>query len=192
VEERIEGASIPSVSVDNRLVGYEAARHLLALGHRRIAHITGNYYFRSARLRHQGFMEAMAEAGVEVPDGDVIYADFKFSSGYSGMNMFMGMSKRPTAVFAANDDMAYGALRCAQDLGIQVPEEVSIMGVDGNKVYDEDRDLLTTVKQPTEAFGEWAVSSIVSMLKGGKPDPLHLTLGFEIIPGLTSAPPPRA
>lgn len=189
VEEKLEGARVPSVSVDNRLVGCAAARHLLALGHRRIAHITGNYYFRCARLRHQGFMDAMAEAGAEVPDRHVIYADFKWSSGYSAMNILMSMQRRPTAVFAANDDMANGALRAAADLGLRVPADVSIMGVDGNKFYDEDRDLLTTIKQPTEAFGTWAVEAILGMLRGKAPEPLNLVLDFELMKGATAGPP---
>jgi LacI family transcriptional regulator len=106
-----------------------AARHLIELGHRRIACLTGPVNLFSSRHRLEGCRKALEESGLAL-DGLVVQGDFRPNSGYQGLIKLMGQPDPPMAVFASNDMMAIGALRAASELGLRVPGDLSMIGFD--------------------------------------------------------------
>lgn len=186
LENQIEG--LPSVSVDNHALGLTAAQTLLSFGHRRIAHITGNYNFLVARQRHEGFVQGLTDAGLTLDSRYLMYGDFNWKSGYDAMGRLMSLTSRPTAVYAANDEMAYAAWRSARDMGLRVPEDVSILGTDGLKTFHDMTPRLSTIKQPCLEMGTKAAQLLFSLLKGQTENKTTaLVLPFELKDGDTCA-----
>lgn len=156
------------LSVDDRAVGVLATEHLLRLGHTHIAHLAGAGA--SARpssvqgQRRAGFLEAIEATGVpRATEAHVVEADMSMPGGYRAALQLLGHpGSRPTAVFAASDEMAIGAIRAAERLGISVPGDLSIIGVDGHE-YAEMFDLTTVEQYPGEQ-GRLAVDVVLRLL----------------------------
>ena len=147
--ERDAGStSFPSVTIDNRMGGYEAVEHLIRQGHKRIAHVTGNMQSSIARERLQAYRDCMCEHGLEVRDAYQVEGRYDIDSGYAGLKKLMELQEPPTAVFCANDMMAIGAIRYLLEYGYRIPEDVAIVGYDDLEVASMVTPSLTTVKQP--------------------------------------------
>lgn len=171
------GGGAARLSVDDRAVGTLATEHLLQLGHTRIAHLAGlGASHRPMSVHGQrlaGFLEAIAAAGpASATEPHVVEAGMSMPGGYRAALQLLGHpGTRPTALFAASDEMAIGAMRAAERLGIDVPGELSIIGVDGHE-YAEMFDLTTVEQYPGEQ-GRLAVEVVLRLL--GEPvvaDPL--------------------
>ena len=146
--------SVPMVSIDYLSVGSLAARHLLSLGHRSIAVILERPWH---ELRLQGCIEELTREGVKLSSKYICVGDSTFQSGYAAACELLALPTLPTAIFATNDLMALGALQAAIDLGIEVPERLSIIGVD-NILQDEySRPPLTTISLPRQELGREAI-----------------------------------
>ncbi|MBM7503461.1 LacI family DNA-binding transcriptional regulator [Agromyces aurantiacus] len=183
------------LSIDDRAVGQLATEHLLHLGHTRIAHLAGLGAAERPESvqghRLEGFRDAMAAAGIPAEHRNVVLeAEMDLPGGYTGALQLLGHpGARPTAVFAASDEMAIGAIRAAERLGIGVPEELSVIGVDGH-AYAEMFELTTVEQYPGEQ-GRAAVEAVMALLLGGEeplPDsgaPLPTRL---VVRATTSAP----
>jgi len=169
------GGAAARLAVDDRAVGQLATEHLLRLGHTSIAHLAGQ----GARQhpgsvqgqRLQGFHDAMTAAGVE-SGAHVLETEVSMPGGYTAARQLLGHpGNRPTAVFAASDEVAFGAIRAAERLGIAVPGELSVIGVDGHE-YAEMFDLTTIEQYPGEQ-GRAAVDVVLRLLgEGTFADPL--------------------
>jgi DNA-binding LacI/PurR family transcriptional regulator len=162
---------VRSLSIDDVGVAALATGHLIALGHRRIAHIGGGREFdRDFHIptsRRRGYERALAEAGIPIDPALYRTADFTIAGGYAATKQLLGMpGERPTAVFAASDEMAIGGLLAARDLGIRVPDEVSVVGIDDHELSDFFG--LSTVAQRPGRQGELAVELLMETLEAGK------------------------
>ncbi|HEX2986765.1 MAG TPA: LacI family DNA-binding transcriptional regulator [Chloroflexota bacterium] len=158
----------PSVQVDNTRAAYDATFHLLSLRHRRIAFISGPHGLTSSDDRLRGFRQAMAKACIEVNEQFVREGDFRFESGYlEAKAILSGPGERPTALFAANDRMALGAMSAAYDLGIRVPEDLSMVGYDNTLTAQYVRPSLTTVSLPYYEMGATSARLLLRLLAGG-------------------------
>ncbi len=171
------GGAAARLVVDDRAVGQLATEHLLHLGHTRIAHLAGvdasvrPHSVQGQRL--QGFLDAIAAEGLDAGGrANIVEADVSMPGGYTGALQFLGHpGSRPTALFAASDEMAIGAIRAAERLGISVPAELSVIGVDGHE-YAEMFDLTTIEQYPGEQ-GRLAVDVVMRLLgEGTIADPL--------------------
>lgn len=158
---------VDSIGIDDEKGGYDIARHLLGLGHRRFALIAGIAGHLSADQRHDGVMRALAESGLG--ENDMVWrrGDFTFRSGVELAPGLFDAPLRATALICANDDMAAGALSAAHARGIDVPGALSITGFDDTPVSAIVWPPLTTVHQPLKAMGERAVARLVRGLAGG-------------------------
>jgi LacI family transcriptional regulator len=166
VADRIVPLSLADVVlIDNALGGYLAARHLLSLGHTRIACISGPSEITPSRLRVEGYRTAMAEANIPIPASYIIAGDFQFRSGVQGMQYLMNLEPRPTAVFVLNDMMAIGAISAAHRLGLDVPEDVSIVGFDNIDFSTAVFPSLTTVAQPMEEIAKLATELLIKKMQ---------------------------
>ncbi|WP_436532480.1 LacI family DNA-binding transcriptional regulator [Actinoplanes sp. HUAS TT8] len=175
---RFTGPACTYITSDNRGGGRQAARHLIERGHRRIATITGPMPTYPAVERLEGFTAALAEAGLTLAGAPA--GDWYLESGYTAMKQLLDLDPRPTAVFAAGDEMAVGALRAVHEAGLRVPEDVAIVGFDDIEVATLIPPGLTTVAQDKTGIGTAAAEAITAML-GGAATPPPTVLPTELI-----------
>ncbi len=172
-----------SLSLDDLAVARLATEHLLALGHRSIAHIGGDTSFdvdfHLPSHRREGYEQALLAAGVTPDPLMVRLADFTISGGYTATLQLLGDPRvSPTAIFAASDEMAMGAIMAARDLGRRVPDDLSIVGIDGHELGDFFG--LTTVDQFPETQGRLAAELLLRELDDAT-EPAPAPLPFELV-----------
>jgi len=154
------------ISVDNRFGAYEVTRHLIRLGHRRIAHIQGPLKYQVSHDRYQGYCDALIEAGIELDPMLVREGDFMPQTGRSCANAFFDLpaAQRPTAIFAGSDYMAYGVIAAAEQRSLRVPEDIAVVGFDDNPSSAHMQPPLTTVRQPFYEMGRRATEILLSLV----------------------------
>jgi LacI family transcriptional regulator len=153
------------VTLDEPAAVRELIAHLVALGHRRIAHITGHPAHGARNWRLAGYREALQQAGLPYDPELVIDGEFSFDSGVRGAHTLLALKQRPTAVFAANDDMAAGVIRVAYELGLSVPQDLSVCGFDDTPMSRQIFPALTTVRQPSREMGRLAALELLRSLR---------------------------
>lgn len=179
-------ARFTSVGIDNLDAARIMTRHLIALGRRRIAHITGPLDWREARDRRDGWLEALAEAGLE--PGPVASGDWFSASGGPALEQILAQDPGIDGLFAGNDQMALGALRVANRRGIRIPEDLAVVGFDGLLEAADFTPSLTTIRQPLAEIGRIAVRELVASLEADAPrDARAIMVPTEFILG-DSAP----
>lgn len=165
--EMIEGSGFPHVQIDNVAAAEAAVDHLIALGHRRIAHIAGPLPEVMALHRRDGYRAAMKAAGLAIPEGYEVRGDYLLESGEACASDLFALPEPPTAIFAANDEMAYGAIHALRRLGRDVPGDVSVVGFDDLYLSKAFYPPLTTVSQPRADIGRTAMSQLLNVLSDG-------------------------
>ncbi|WP_041832612.1 LacI family DNA-binding transcriptional regulator [Actinoplanes sp. N902-109] len=178
---RYTGPTCTYITSDNAGGARLAAAHLVERGHRRIATITGPMQTLPAIERLAGFRAGLAEAGVALPEAAIEAGDFYLDSGHAAMTRLLALSPRPTAVFAAGDEMAVGALRAVQEAGLRVPDDVAVVGFDDIEVAALIPPGLTTVTQDKTGFGTAAAEAVLAMLLGAATPPAPTTLPTSLI-----------
>ncbi len=176
-----------NVSMDDRSAAAEMTRHLIGLGHRRIALISGPRHHPQSRLRREGFEAAMTEAGLIVPAAYIASGAFDFESGVREATRLLALSPRPTAIFASNDDMAAGVLKVAYRAGLRVPQDLSVTGFDDTQVASMLTPALTTIYQPIREMASAAIGMLLDPRDGG---PASERLAYRLVIRDSSAPPP--
>jgi LacI family transcriptional regulator len=167
-------ARIPSVAAANASGAEQAVQHLLDLGHRRIAAITGPPGWVATEERRQAYRGALAAAGVPFDPALELEADFDFDPGAQAAAVLLELDRPPTAIFAFSDAIAIGAMRAARSLGIRVPDELSIVGFDDSVYAPVVHPGLTTVRQPLAEMGATAVDLLVRLMRNASVATLHL------------------
>ncbi|BBF71735.1 LacI family DNA-binding transcriptional regulator [Sphingomonas bisphenolicum] len=180
----IEGYGAVLLSQERQAAG-DVARHLLALGHRRIAMITGPQDMISAIERRAGFVEALEEAGVGPPVE--VEGDYSLAAGMTAAGRLLAISPTPTAIFAANDIMAAGVLKIAAARGIAVPDALSVVGFDGSIVAEMLTPSLTTVARPFGEMAEMATRHLIDLIEGQTPCDLDSPV-LSLVPAQSSGP----
>ncbi|MEZ5354441.1 MAG: LacI family DNA-binding transcriptional regulator [Bryobacteraceae bacterium] len=162
----IVGPGVSNLAVDYEQGIRQAIEHLLELGHREIGYVGGPPHLPSAMRRKAAFLEEASRAGLQ-PTA-VVDGDFTVEGGYRAGTVLCEQSRRPTAVVAGNDLTAIGVLRCAQDHGIAVPAQLSVVGFDDIAFAEHTQPPLTTVALPREHIGRIAFDSLWRMIKTGE------------------------
>ncbi len=177
----LEFPNLSSVAIDDRLAGYLAVYHLCSLGHRDIAVIGGDpAVSETARLRLDGCMAAFRELGLRFdPQKDYITGRFSYADGSRAAQYLMDQRRSFTAIFAMADVLAIGAIRALQDRGLRVPEDVSVMGVDGLPLGRFIVPQLSTISQATRRIAERSVEILLGSIEDGAPAQ-HELVPFEI------------
>ncbi len=154
------------VAVDRRYGAYLAVEHLLKLGHRDIVFLCTNFPDHPfVKQRIAGYKDALAKFGVDFNEKLIYYDAFDYATGYERANDVLNERNIPTAIFAANDEVAIGAMRRLQNEGLNVPEDVSIVGFDDIKGAEFSHPPLTTVRQPTGEVGKKALEILLEKIK---------------------------
>jgi LacI family transcriptional regulator len=191
VDRELGDLPVSHVLVANRQGGYAAGEHLLELGHRDIGVIAGPGGLGTSARRLEGFEAALADAGVELPDTRVSRGDFRAASGRTAMEAWLQSGDPPTAVFAENDLMAVGALSAAHAAGIDVPDDVSVVGFDGIAFGADVTPPLTTVSQSIEDMAAAAIELLFERLRDDASAPRLVELPVTLAVRGSSGPPPR-
>lgn len=175
-----------TVSIDNEAAAHAAVSHLIAQGHRRIAHVIGPENNILTLQRASGYRRALVDAGL-TPDPQLeIPGDFSLASGRAAFDAFRTLAQRPTALFFANDEMAMGFLSTAYAAGIRVPRDVSIVGFDDIHFAQSCIPALTTIHQPRAEMGAIAMRLLLSIIAGEVPASVHLP--FDLVVRDSTAP----
>lgn len=169
------------IDIDNESSARAAAAYLTGLGHRRIGMIVhAPVGYHAARERLSGFRAAMREVGILEQDAPIRWADFSEESGRAAMAELLSLAGRPSAVFAGNDAIAYGAMRAIHEAGLQVPRDISIVGFDDDFPSRYVHPSLTTVTLPAAALGERAAEMIVDLIHGVEPSPRRIVMATRL------------
>ena len=184
------GPGIPSVSAANITGAAAATRHLLGLGHRRIAAITGPAGWCATDDRLAGLHTALAGAGIEPEAALVAEGDFEVAGGRNAAARLLALPDRPTAIFAFNDNLAVGAFQAARELGLELPGDLSVVGFDDSEEAPLVTPALTTVRQPLGEMARMAVSLLTRLLAGRPVEALRVELATTLVVRESTAPPP--
>ncbi|WP_026922244.1 LacI family DNA-binding transcriptional regulator [Glycomyces arizonensis] len=183
------GHDAPSVGASNWNGGLAATRHLLELGHRRIAVVTGPAHMLSSRARLDGYRAAMDMAGVPVDPALVCVGDFQIEDGRRFTRELLRLDDPPTAVFACNDGEAVGVYQAAAEAGLRIPDDLSVVGFDDLPMTEWNIPPLTSVHQPLKEMAATAAGMIVTLANG---EPLHrrrVEIATELVVRESTAPP---
>jgi DNA-binding LacI/PurR family transcriptional regulator len=174
-------ASVPTVGANNWNGGLLATRHLIGLGHRRIAIISGPQDVLCSRARLAGFRSAHDEAGIPVDPDLVRYGNFHVGGGYGHAMELLTCPHRPTAVFAGSDMQAVGVYRAAHRLGLDIPGDLSVIGYDNLPVAQWIGPALTTVNQPLRDMAGTATRMLLDLARGVEPPTSRIDFVTELV-----------
>ena len=185
----IEGVS--TASIDDVVAARTATQHLINLGHRGIAVISGappGEFFTAPHARYLGFTDSMREAGLAVDPALEMRGYFTIAGGESAMAKLLTQRERPTAVFAMSDEMAFGAMRSLRSHGLHPGRDVSVVGIDGHDM-SELLDL-TTVAQPVQELGRIAAEALIFQIRSEEVQaPTHVQVPTQLVVRGSTAPP---
>jgi DNA-binding LacI/PurR family transcriptional regulator len=179
----------PSVGATNWNGGLIAARHLLELGHRRIAMVNGPDEYLCCRARLDGYRAGLDAAGVPADPSLVRVAPLYVEGGRDAARELFG--ERPTAIFAANDLQALGVYEAAREAGLRIPEDLSVVGFDDLAFTQWSQPPLTTVRQPLLRMGAAAADLVMDLAAGRTPEQERIELATTLVVRRSTAPPPE-
>lgn len=161
---------------NSELGGYMAANHLLENGHKEIGCITGPLGRHQAQIRYAGFVRAMDEAGISINQQWIVPANFECDGGFNAFNTLYERGELPSAIFACNDMMAMGLINAANEKGIKVPEDLSVIGYDDVYISKFMVPALTTIHQPKFRLGKTAVDTLLNRIEKREEQVLQVQL----------------
>jgi LacI family transcriptional regulator len=187
----VDGIPADSVAVDNALGASLMAAEVARFGHRQVGAIFGPRNTSTGRDRERGFRAGLAAAGVPLPDDAVRHGRYVVEAGHEAMRELMALEARPTAVVCFNDLVAIGALNASRELGLRVPEDVSITGWDDLPMASWEICRLTTVRQSMNEMARTAARLVVDRVEGrASADPRRVLFDPELVLRATLGPPP--
>jgi LacI family repressor for deo operon, udp, cdd, tsx, nupC, and nupG len=178
--EAIPGADIPQIEIDNRAAACGMTQHLVSLGHRSIAYVSGPASNILERERFQGFKDGLETAGLPFDPALVLPGDYTIEAGVRAGQDLVARPTRPTAVFCTSDEMAIGLMRTLFSAGLRVPEDISVAGFDDIEFAAVAEPPLTTIHQPRRELGQAAASALIELLQG-RPSPKRIRLETELV-----------
>ena len=188
IDRFFPGLETPRVRTDDRQASALCARHVIELGHRDIAYITGSDVSVS-RERLAGFEGALAEAGLSFEPNRLAQGDFDWQSSLRAMRELLALPKPPTAVCCVNDPTAMGAIRACREAGLDVPGDISITGIGSIEPEYLPDPFLTTTETSRLEIGRTAANMLLELIEGRRPDPLERLIEPNLRVRRSTAPP---
>ncbi|QPM68708.1 LacI family DNA-binding transcriptional regulator [Atribacter laminatus] len=167
VNQKVDGEGVSYIDIDHYGGTKEAINYLIKKGHRRIAHIRGPMDHLHAQERYRAYVDTLLENEISLKKEYIIEGNFRRLSGRTAMERLLEKKPYPTAIYAANDKMAIGALQAAKENGLNVPQDLDIVGFDGIEAVKYTDPPLPTVEQPLEELGKLAATMLIENIKGG-------------------------
>lgn len=182
VGQKFKELNLPSITIDNFQAAFDMTQYLINLGHKKIAMIRGPMYDQQAgKERVLGYKTALRENDIEIKDEYIKQGDFTIESGYQSMEEIFENADKPTAVFAASDKMAIGALNCCLDNGLKVPKDISIAGFDDMELATAVRPQLTTIHQDQVQKGIKTAEILLEVMMREKKEVYNIQLPYSLI-----------
>lgn len=172
---------IPSVGINDYGASYDITQYLIQNGHFRIGYVAGNQKVSIAKERKKGFEMALKDNKMSLNNKWIIEAEHNIDGGYQAMKKFMSMNDRPTALVCYNDEIAIGVIKCAALEGINVPEQLSVVGFDNINTSTIVSPSLTTIHQSTYELGRHAVDMLITLINGEDLKKRRITLDYELM-----------
>ncbi len=169
------------INLNNSKGAFEATNYLIGLGHRNIGIITGDLNKLSGSVRFDSYKRALLESGIPLVQDYIAYGDFTENSGYVGMKKILQNKNKPTAVFASNDTMAIGAYKAVGELGLRIPEDISIIGFDNTQISQYMFPPLTSVNVSLPEAAKISVNSLIKSIEKKELIPEVKTVNITII-----------
>ncbi|MBZ4665521.1 LacI family DNA-binding transcriptional regulator [Mahella sp.] len=166
MDRLVENAKLDAVLVDNVNAVYQAVERLITLGHRRIGMITGPKHIYTARERQEGYRRVFVDYNLPMDESLIRYGDYTEDTGYKLINELMRLECPPTAVFVANYEMTIGAIMAVNEAGIQIPDQLSLIGFDQLELSKIIRPSLSVVVQPMAEIGQKAAEMLYQRMRG--------------------------
>jgi len=179
---------VPTIGATNWAGGMSATEHLLSLGHRRIGFIAGPKRLLCSRARQDGYGAALAAAGIDLDPALIQQGDFYHESGFAGGRGLLALKRRPTAIFASSDQMAFGVYEAARQRGLRVPDDISVVGFDDLPESRWASPPLTTVRQPLAEMGLTAARTVLRLARGEEIETPRIELATELVGRVSTAP----
>ncbi|WP_251453659.1 LacI family DNA-binding transcriptional regulator [Microbacterium sp. Marseille-Q6648] len=183
-------ADLPTVESDSYHGSLDAMEYLLGLGHRRIGFLAGRPDLRSAAARDAGYRKSLRDAGIDIDPALVRNGMYLLETARDEARVMLSNPRRPSAVFCANDMSAIALMEVAGELGIRVPDDLSVVGFDDVPEAARVSPGLTTVRQPMRRLGALAAEYVTGLLAGEQPPSLHVQLPTKLVVRGSTAPPP--
>jgi LacI family transcriptional regulator len=174
------------VDIDNCQAAYDMTKYLIGLGHRRIGLIRGPLEHADSTARFEGYRKALAEAGIPFEESLCVEGNYAYNTGIIAGERLLSLARRPTAIFASNDDMAAGAMAASLQFRLRIPQDLSVAGFDDATIAHATSPRLTTCRQPISEMAEAALAALIPH-SGPKYGVMHLPHKI-IIRGSTAAP----
>ncbi len=190
--EMLDDIALPMVAIDNRAAAARAVEHLTALGHRRIAHVTGPMEELMNRHRHEGYLAALRRAGLAADPALTFEGNYRLESGRRAVRQLVHCQAGFTAVFSSNDEMAVGVMNELRAHGYRIPRDVSVVGFDDIVFADAADPPLTTIRQARREIGSRAMAMMIGILSGEQPDEGEIRIDVELVVRGTTAPAPAS
>ena len=171
VARDLESDNIPCIYADNLRAAFDATTYLIECGHEKIAHITGIKTHQDAIRRFRGYQKALEHAKIEYDPGLIYEGNFSGQSGVLAVESLLSSNGSFSAIFSANDEMAYGARLALYRRGIRVPDDISIIGFDDQPLSSYVTPPLTTVRQPSDQLGANATEVLMNAINGEPAEP---------------------
>ena len=185
----VDDMDVNYVAIDNQAGGLMAVDYLISLGHRKIATVTGNLQVESGSHRLEGYKKALTAKKIEIREDYIFPGDYSRRSARANAEKILQLKDRPTAIFAASDDMALEIMGVIMEKGLKVPQDISIIGFDDNPQGLYGPVGLTTIKQPLFQMGEDAVRHLNQILSGKKKAPIKVILPTSLVVRESCCPP---
>ena len=182
---------VPSVTAEDTRGAFDQTAYLISLGHRRIAFLTGPRNMRASGDRLAGYRAALEAHGILYDEGLVHNSEWTFDGGYTLARVLLDLPEPPTAIFAGNDEPAYGVIYAAQEMGLAIPGQLSVCGYDNLSFSDQIWPGLTTVHQPSDEMVELATRLLIDLLKGRVTEKKDITIPSRLVMRGSTAPPGR-
>jgi LacI family transcriptional regulator len=192
VDREVPGLIADFIEADHEQGGYLATKYLLDLGHRDIACVAGPQNLLLSSDRVHGYRRALQEAGVPFHDAFLTHSDFTSQGGFDAMQQLLALPKRPSAIFLSNDLMAIGGLCAAQQAGVRIPEQLSIMGYDDIALASFSTPRLTTIAQPKYEIGVRTAQVIVARIRNAELPWQREMLRTKLVVRQSTAPPAQS
>jgi len=189
LERALPGLEADTILGGEEEGGYQAVRHLIGLGHRAIACVAGPPTLPRTRERVGGFLRAMEEEGLDASPGRILHEEFTSAGGHAAFTRMLAWEQPPSAVFVASDLMAVGGLWAAREAGVNVPQQLSVVGFDDIDGVGYASPPLTTVAPPKREMAELAIALLVARIRGGAAARSSTALESRLVPRSSCAPP---
>lgn len=181
INNYVEDVEVSCIAVDNKGGAENAVNYLLSLGHKKIAHISGDVVTQAAKHRLEGYRKALEKSRIPVLEEYIVKTDYSRGQARQAAEQLLKLENRPTAVFVASDSMALEVMAVASENGIKVPEDLSLVGFDDNPSGLYGPVALTTVKQPLVKMAQDSVKELNELMNSKKKSVKRLLLPTEVV-----------